>query len=274
MLLAYKILVFVFSGGAIFLFFYWIFSKEKEKTSLEKEDFLVKLFKTLLPKKFIEKEKGEIEALIKAAGETKKAEDIIAQRFVLLIFLFLIGTFIFKNIFIGIFAGILGYILPVITLKGKVKKRKDAIFSDLPNLLDLLTLLVEGGMDFSMALAKIIERSESSPLVEEFKKFLQDLRLGKTRVEALRELDRRVEQEDLSEVTTGLIQATIMGSSLGPSLRDQSDMMRTRRFLKAEQKAQAATIKILFPIVLFIMPSVFIVIFGPVVMQLLSSGVF
>jgi len=274
MFLIYKILILVFFGISVFLISMALFFREKRGSTVEKESFIIKIGKKVIPSRIVEKESKEIEKMLRFIQDKRQPEEIIVQKFIFSIIFAIVGLIIFKNIIFAILIGILGFYLPVMTLKEKVKKKRDAIYLELPNIIDLLTLLVEGGMDFSMALNKIVERSSSSPLIEEFKRFLQDLRLGKTRVQALKSLDKRIEQDDLSEVCTALVQATVMGSNLGPVLRVQSELMRARRFLYAEQKAQAATIKILFPIMIFILPAVFIVIFGPVAMQIMGTGLF
>jgi len=162
-----------------------------------------------------------------------------------------------------------GFYWPLLWLRGQVRRRQDEIRRGLPYALDLLTLSVEAGLDFTQALDRIVRKLGSSPLATELGLTLRDIQLGRTRAQALRELSHRVDLPELNSIVSALIQADELGTSLGPILRVQSDQLRIRRSQNAEKQAMEAPVKILLPLVLFIFPTIFIMIFGPIAIKLL-----
>ena len=161
----------------------------------------------------------------------------------------------------------LGYVLPWLWLRDRERARKRAIRRDLPFALDLLTLSVEAGLDFTAALGRIVNRRPNSPLSQELAETLRQIQMGVPRAEALRDLHDRVRMEEIFSVTSALIQADELGASLGPILRVQADTFRTRRAQAAEKAAMEAPVKLLFPLICFFFPATFIVIFGPIVIR-------
>ena len=169
---------------------------------------------------------------------------------------------------------ILGFMYPDIWLNGRVSARHQKIFRAMPYVMDLLTLSVEAGLDFVSGIAKVVEKARPSPLIEELSFYLHEIQIGTTRAQALRNLAYRINMAEISSFSALLIQADQLGASIGPVLRAQSDLLRTKRFQLAEKKGAAATQKLLFPLVLCIMPAVFIVIFGPILLNFVyGSGV-
>ena len=166
---------------------------------------------------------------------------------------------------------ICGVLWPIVWLQTQAKKRKTLIFRSLPFALDLLTLSVEAGLDFTSALARILEKTRGTPLGEEFGELLRQIQMGQPRSDALRTLARRVDLEAMSNVTGALIQADELGASIGPILRIQAEQMRVQREQLAEKKAMEAPVKILLPLILFIFPTVFLIILGPVALKLLQD---
>jgi tight adherence protein C len=167
-------------------------------------------------------------------------------------------------------AGLLcGVLWPLAWLQAQVKKRKTMIFRALPFALDLLTLSVEAGLDFTSSLSRIVPKTRDTPLGEEFSELLREIQMGQSRSDSLRQLARRVDLEEMTNVTGALIQADELGASIGPVLRIQAEQMRTRREQIAEKKAMEAPVKILLPLILFIFPTVFLIILGPVALKLL-----
>jgi len=162
-----------------------------------------------------------------------------------------------------------GMYWPLMWLRGRLRRRQDDIRTELPYAIDLLTISVEAGLDFTEALARIARKLGVSPLAFELGQTLRDIQLGRTRVQALRHLSQRVELSELNSLTSALIQADELGASLGPILRIQSDFLRTRRSQRAEKLAMEAPVKILLPLVLFIFPTIFIMIFGPIALKFL-----
>lgn len=167
-----------------------------------------------------------------------------------------------------------GFMFPDAWLNGEVRRRQDEMRRSLPYVMDLLTLSVEAGLDFVAGLTKVCEKASSGPLVDELSFFLREMQIGASRQQALRNLSFRCNMSEISSFSALLIQADILGASVGPVLRAQSDLIRTQRFQRAERQGALASQKILFPLILCIMPAVFIVIFGPIVLNFIyGSGV-
>jgi tight adherence protein C len=165
---------------------------------------------------------------------------------------------------------VLGYMLPVIWLGRRITARKKAITRALPDALDLLCISVEAGLAFDLALQRVTDKWDDE-LSREFRKVLSDMRLGRTRREALKDLAQRTGVEDIQTFTAAIIQADQLGVSMSKILRLQSDQMRIKRRQRAEELAQQAPIKMLFPMVFLIFPALFVVILGPAVPRLVSS---
>jgi tight adherence protein C len=165
--------------------------------------------------------------------------------------------------------GALGFIGPDYVVNSKIKSRQEKIRAQLPDALDLLAVSVEAGLGFDGAVAKLTE-SLTGPLIDEFNLTLSEMRVGESRPEALRKLSDRAQVPELSAFTRALIQADSLGISLGRILRVQAADTRERRQAAAEERAMKAPIKMLFPTVLFIFPSMFIVTIGPAFLALKS----
>lgn len=161
---------------------------------------------------------------------------------------------------------LIGFVYPSLMVSSARKSRHEEIKLQLPFVIDLLTLSTEAGLDFIGALQKVVEKTRSGPLVQEIERMLQEIRLGTTRSDSMRAMSWRIDLQETSSLIAVLVTADQMGSSLGDVLRVQSDLIRTQRFTSAEKKGAAATQKLLFPLIFFIMPAVFIMIFGPVIL--------
>jgi len=164
------------------------------------------------------------------------------------------------------------FVQPSLWLQAKVRDRHLQIQRALPFVLDLLTLSVEAGLDFMTAIKRIIDRRGVDALNEELIRVFREVQLGKTRREALRDMSDRVQQQDIRSVTNALVQADELGVSIGAILRIQADQMRVRRFLNAEKMANEAPVKMLFPLIGFIFPAVFLILLGPIVVQVVEQG--
>jgi tight adherence protein C len=209
-------------------------------------------------------------ALIKA-GEPKqyKPEDIMALQEVGFVVGLLFGLVLMNSVGVNLAASLvialIGAFYPLIWLNDQVKRRHLLISRALPFNLDLLTLSVEAGLDFTAALAKVVEKGKPGPLKEELQIVLKQLKMGKTREESLKAMIARVDLPALSQFVTALVQADKMGTSLGKVLRIQSTQMRIDRTQRAEKLANEAPVKMLFPLIACIFPTVFMVLFGPIV---------
>ena len=159
-----------------------------------------------------------------------------------------------------------GYMYPSVWVSGSRKRRHEEIRLQMPFVIDLLTLSTEAGLDFIGALQKVVDKTRPGPLVDEIGRMLQEIQLGTTRGDALRNMGWRIDLQEISSLVAVLVTADQMGSPLGGVLRVQSELIRTQRFTNAEKKGAAASQKLLFPLIFFIMPAVFIMIFGPVLL--------
>jgi tight adherence protein C len=167
----------------------------------------------------------------------------------------------------------LGYYIPEKWLNGRIARRKGEILRALPNAIDLLNVSIEAGLGFDGAVARIVDKS-TGPLSDEFMRVLREMRLGKTRVEALRDMAVRTDVAELSGFVAAVYQAEELGASLTTVLRVQGQMIRTKRRMRARETAAKLPVKMLFPLILFIFPSIFIVVIGPGVIQLAHSTMF
>ena len=165
----------------------------------------------------------------------------------------------------------LGFFFPVLWLGSKIRKRQEEIQRALPDALDLLTICVEAGLGFDAALAKVVEKWDNE-LSRAFAKVLQEVQFGKLRRDALRNMADSVDLPDVSTFIAAVIQAEQLGVSIAKVLRIQSNEMRVRRRLRAEELARQAPVKLMIPIAFLIFPSLFIVLLGPSVIILKKSA--
>ncbi len=168
---------------------------------------------------------------------------------------------------LGMGLAAVGFIGPDFILNKKIRARQERLSADLPDALDLLAVSVEAGLGFDAAVVKITEQVEG-PLGEEFALTLNEMRIGESRQDALKKLSERTGIPEIGAFARAIIQADQFGISLGRILRVQAVDTRHRRQIAAEEKAMKAPVKMLFPTVLFIFPSMFIVILGPAFLNL------
>ena len=158
--------------------------------------------------------------------------------------------------------GLIGFVLPDMYANSQLRQRREDIQAALPDSLNLLAVTVEAGLGFDAALAKLTDRADG-PLAEEFALALNEMRIGERRIDALKRMAARVDVRELNSFVRAVVQADQLGMSMGSMLRVQAADVRTRRQLAAEEKAMKMPIKMVFPMVFFIMPAMFIVILGP-----------
>jgi tight adherence protein C len=166
----------------------------------------------------------------------------------------------------------IGFVLPGTWLGNQIKKRKKNITKALPDALDLLCISVEAGLGFDLALQRVSEKWDNE-LALEFRRALQDTRLGKARRDALKEMSIRTGVDDVQTFVAAIIQAEQLGVSIGKILKIQADQMRVRRRQRAEEEAHKAPIKMLIPMVFLIFPALFVVILGPSVPRLMGTNI-
>ena len=148
-----------------------------------------------------------------------------------------------------------------------VRERQETIQRTLPDAIDLLTVCVEAGSGFEAAVTRVVQKWRG-PLADEFERLLADMRMGRGRREALRDMGERTGVLDVQAFVAALIQADQLGVGLVQVLRVQAEQMRLRRRLRAEEQAQKAPIKMLFPLIFLIFPALYIVILGPAALNL------
>ena len=163
-----------------------------------------------------------------------------------------------------------GWTITEFWLGGRVRKRQHLILLQIPDCLDLLTISVRAGLGFDAALGKVVEKLEG-PLVDEFRRALAEVRVGKARRDALRDIVPRTEVIPLTNFIGAIIQAEQLGVSISKVLQVQSEQLRIERRQRAEEMAAKAPIKMLFPLVGCIFPSLFIIILGPAIILIMQN---
>jgi len=177
----------------------------------------------------------------------------------------------FTNILVGglVAAGI-GFLLPLFWMRSRAQQRKREIMRALPNALDMLTIGVEAGLAFESAMLRVVERWDNA-LSQEFRRALMEMRVGTTRNEALQHVSERTDVPDLHTFVAVLVQSTQLGVSIAKVLHVQAAQIREKRRLRAEEMGRKAGIKMMFPLVFLVFPSMFIVILGPALPRLMET---
>lgn len=287
-------------GGAVFFLAYIIQagrsqSEAEDRLGLNWEDegkkafvppFYLSLCRPLLKEPYLELASGfwkeaalqkwKIKLVSAGFGRYVEPEHFVASKFYLT--LGCLFTFTMANLFLdaGIpphyFAGmlLLSFFLPNLDVSSRRTKRQLEIRFAMPYVVDLLTLSIEAGLDFMGAIGRVVEKAPQSPLIEELSILLKEIQLGKTRAQALRSMAERIDMQEMNSFVAILISSDQMGASIGTVLRAQSDSMRNERLSRAEKLGAQASQKILIPLIFFIMPAVFLIIFGPYLLQLIG----
>ncbi|MDQ4034401.1 MAG: type II secretion system F family protein [Chloroflexota bacterium] len=188
---------------------------------------------------------------------------------------FLFGLLFLGSPIVGLLLAVvgaaIGYIAPEFWLGRKIGARGMAMVLQLPDALDLLTISVEAGLGFDAALAKVVEKMDG-PLVDEFRQALAEVRMGRVRREALRDVATRADAQPVSNFVGAIVQAEQLGVPIAKVLQIQSNQLRIERRQRAEEAAAKAPVKMLFPMVGCIFPTIFIVILGPAVVTVMGGG--
>jgi tight adherence protein C len=166
---------------------------------------------------------------------------------------------------------LIGFILPILWLRSKIRSRQTEIIKSLPDALDLLTIAVEAGMGFDGAMQKLGDKWDNE-LSKGFNKVVQEMRLGIPRRDALKNMDKTMQVPDVTTFVAAIIQAEQLGVSMAKVLRVQSIQMRIKRRQRAQEMANKAPIKMLFPMVFLIFPALFIILLGPAVLILMETN--
>jgi len=192
--------------------------------------------------------------------------------FTTLAFLYFLGRDwpFYKVVVATALVGLFGYVLPNILLYNAGQKREKLMRNALPDAMDLLTISVEAGLGFDAAVSRVAKNGEG-PLKQEFSRLLQEMQLGVGRVDAMRAMAERTSLPDLKSFCSAMVQADSLGIPIARVLRIQSQEMRTKRRQRAEEKAQQVPVRIMIPLVLFILPCLFIVILGPAAINIANT---
>lgn len=169
------------------------------------------------------------------------------------------------------FSAVIGFFLPEMWLQSRIQRRQKEILRAMPDALDLLTICVEAGLGFEAAMGKVYEKWDNE-LALVFGRVLREMQLGKIRREALRDMSERVGISEMTSFVAAVIQSEQLGVSMANVLRIQSDAMRVKRRQLAEEEAQKAPIKMLFPMAFLIFPSLMIILLGPAALMLMRSA--
>jgi tight adherence protein C len=203
-------------------------------------------------------------------GDSFTVNHLLALKILTAIFVPLVGALLFapvRNPAFFLLAALGAFFIPDMLLNSSRKARERQIVRALPGAVDVLSLSVEAGLEFLIALERLVKRGLSGPLRDELTAVLNDIRLGTTRSDALRAMATRLEIPALSSFVSTLVQADMLGASIGDVLKSQASFLRTERFQRAEKAGGQATQKIIFPMLLFIFPAVLLVVIAPVVLK-------
>jgi tight adherence protein C len=249
---------------------------------------LTQNFTPLFNKQFFKKSRDKTTAMIISAGygELISASEMLALRLMFPLIMGPIWALLMRSAVSSAHSELLTKLQPSLMIIGilwlsiypsswlrrTLQARHNEIRRSLPFVLDLLTLSVEAGMDFMSALQRNNDHREIDALGEELIQVVREIQLGKTRREALRNMSIRVNLPELRAVVNALVQADELGVSIGSILRIQSDQIRQRRFERAEKLANEAPVKMLFPLLMFIFPSVFLILLGPIISRMIRQG--
>ena len=167
-----------------------------------------------------------------------------------------------------------GLVFPDLLLRSRVKRRKFVIGRILPETIDLLGLCVGAGLDFMAAVRWVVEKVPSNPMIEELVLVLKEINVGKPRVQALRDMAKRVDIPDVTSFVRILVQADRMGTPVEETFRILSEDTRIRRFHRSERQAMKAPLKMLIPLVFCILPVILIIVAGPILIRFMKQGIF
>jgi tight adherence protein C len=182
----------------------------------------------------------------------------------------LLFTWLADDVLIGAVVGLAAAFLPDLVVRDRWERRQERIRRELPDVLDLLTLALDAGLSLDAGLQQVAETLRGGILKDAIARMLGEVRFGARRHQAWRDMAARLGNPDVAEIMQALIQADTMGVGLAQALRGLAQSMRQRRRQRVEEAAQKAPVKLLFPLALFVFPSIFIVLLGPVFLQLLE----
>jgi tight adherence protein C len=218
----------------------------------------------------------DIETRLAAAGLTRRIslESYLALRFICVLAGALLGFALGgagpAGFLLAIIFGCFGVILPRFLVARRATARADQISNELPNFIDRLAVAMEAGLSFDAAVMHVVEEMKGA-LADELRIMLAEVRVGAARRRALRDVAQRVQAQEMTTFISAILQAEQLGMSVASILRTQANEIRHRRQIAAEERAMKAPVKMLFPIVIFILPVMFLVILGPPIIDAVNS---
>jgi len=292
-MLVYFSQIFVFVGIFLlcFQFFVWFLTAQELRKTIkrrlryevapqEKKNVFVKIFDIFGPvnrvilRRYAKRDVVENKLFGARIGLTPE-QFFGAKEFVAIFALFLGIGFLPEGEILKIaFGAAVGFFIPDLWLDTKHKQRRAAVVRSLPDTVDLLSLCVDAGLDFIAAARWIVEKSHTSAFIEEMSMMLHEVKVGKPRREALKDLSRRLNSSDVTAFTRTLIQADRMGTPIAEALAILSEDIRERFFRRAEREALQSPMKMLIPLIFFILPVVGIIVGGPIAIQFMSGSLF
>lgn len=241
---------------------------------------LHRLFIPLVKKYKLEEYKKNLKREINSAGlgqELNEEEYIALQIF---LGIALPGTVLLMNLlfnleyppFLILVFSVVGFFFPFFYVRGFKNERRAQVVIDLPFVIDLLALSTAVGLDFFAAIQRVVDKMHGGALAEELGEVLRALKLGSSRADALNAMAWRMNMTEISSFVAVLTTADALGANIGDVLKQQSEQMRQERFVRAEKAGAEASQKIYFPLILFILPAVLIMVFGPVILQFMGGN--
>lgn len=282
-------IIYILIAGSIMLMAYSFYTKEEIKLSAELkvasvakkgDDFLrrpIQALRFLAPfnKRVVKILGKNLESRLSLADLNMFPEDFMAIKEVAILGLLLLCYFGFNNIdpLVILMCFLFGWVLPDIYLTRRIQTRKRMIVKTLPDAIDLLSLCVEGGLDFMLGLKWVVKRMKPTPLIKEFHILIHEINVGRSRQEALKNMSRRLKMPEIFSFVNTLVHADRMGTPVSEVLHILADEARRQRFQRGERLALTAPIKMLFPLIVFILPVVAIIVGGPILMQFMNSNI-
>jgi tight adherence protein C len=208
-----------------------------------------------------------------SAGRPMNFSQFMALKFIVMLALPIGAYILFKpQTPVLIIALAIGFYLPDMMIKSKIQKRRREVLKDLPYIIDLLNICVGAGLDFMVAVSHVIHEFRVCVMVEELKTVMKEIQMGLSRREALKNLAQRVGSPEVNSFVRTLLQADRMGTPITTALKMHSEELRDVRFQRGEEMALKAPIKLLFPLLAFILPVVMIIVAGPILIQFTKGG--
>lgn len=183
---------------------------------------------------------------------------------------FLLCLILMENVLLSFVAAAAAFFVPCLLLKSRIAKKKEEILKEMPDSFDIIAANIEGGLSLNMAMNRYAVKSKSG-FAAELLTALKKVQLGKSFEESLREMDERLGIKEISLFVSAFIQADKMGGNIKEIIKNQSEEIRKKRFQYLKKKAYEAPVKLLIPLLIFIFPVIFIVLFGPIVIKLMAG---